>query len=410
MSDFKQIVEKASPVLGFLTATVILLGSTITAVTILLPLYIKQGNKIIYPTVIIVIGIIFSWILILFIFKIVSYLDKKEVLKYFFYKLREFVTLATAKQSIDLPPLIKYDCSMFYSYLKNRLDVIQDFACINQGEIAQFYFLAGNEHKKLKKLIKDKCRDKVKIENQCKELRDVIYVMMTGNKKVFDKCCIKINEYYSGRNKIAPRICIKIQEDEGISDFYRFGSERKNKVSEFDDNTAHKKISETGKYYLCNNIPEYVGREDYYNRRLDGEGVRKHQRIHGEINDYATWRRFWKPYESGEENNNVSPDSCYMSTLVTPMTLFDNTDLDEKFRKKFVGDEKQAYTDEEKQRFIYGFLCLDHTEKDYFNEELDYRVNYIFTDLLSVYLIAYYMYTDYSDTFIDAQKLIHTGC
>ena len=56
------------------------------------------------------------------------------------------------------------------------------------------------------------------------------------------------------------------------------------------------------------------------------------------------------------------------------------------------------------ERSIFGFLCLDHPESGYFQEEKDVNVGYIIADLLSLYLINRLNYTDNSKTFLSVKN------
>src|SRR5260370_18109716 len=68
---------------------------------------------------------------------------------------------------------------------------------------------------------------------------------------------------------------------------------------------------------------------------------------------------------------------------------------------------KLRVTDREKiDRYIFGYLCLDHREIGYFDEEHDVSFGYIFADLLSVYAFTRMVYTDVSRTFSDVQKFL----
>lgn len=83
------------------------------------------------------------------------------------------------------------------------------------------------------------------------------------------------------------------------------------------------------------------------------------------------------------------------------MTLLGNTLVPE-FKTKFKIEEIESKND----RAIYGFLCFDNHKSNYFIEDIDVSIGYIFADILSLYLIERLRYTKYSETFNIALKKI----
>lgn len=57
-------------------------------------------------------------------------------------------------------------------------------------------------------------------------------------------------------------------------------------------------------------------------------------------------------------------------------------------------------------RTIFGYLCFDHVEEEFFTE-VDIDIGYIFADMLSLYFIARATYTELSHTFSKVQTLIN---
>lgn len=87
----------------------------------------------------------------------------------------------------------------------------------------------------------------------------------------------------------------------------------------------------------------------------------------------------------------------YKSTLIVPMTLWNN-DLSEEF--------KELVNLDNVDRTIFGFLCFDHVDADYFDEENDVALGYVFADILSMYIFARLIYMESSKTFSDRRRLV----
>jgi hypothetical protein len=82
--------------------------------------------------------------------------------------------------------------------------------------------------------------------------------------------------------------------------------------------------------------------------------------------------------------------------MIIPMTLLNNTDLSEAFREHF--HIPQPPKSGEINRAIYGFLCFDHIDTDYFVEDIDVPAGYIFADMISFFFFNRLNYVTYSDT------------
>jgi len=58
----------------------------------------------------------------------------------------------------------------------------------------------------------------------------------------------------------------------------------------------------------------------------------------------------------------------------------------------------------EDARTIFGYLCFDHVEENYFNDDIDIDVGYIFADIISLYMVTRSIYTELSTTY---SKVMH---
>jgi len=65
------------------------------------------------------------------------------------------------------------------------------------------------------------------------------------------------------------------------------------------------------------------------------------------------------------------------------MTLWNN-DLSEEF--------KELVNLENVDRTIFDFLCFDHVDVNYFDEEGDVALGYVFADIVSMYIFARLIY------------------
>ncbi len=93
------------------------------------------------------------------------------------------------------------------------------------------------------------------------------------------------------------------------------------------------------------------------------------------------------------------PETCYKSTLIIPITFYNNT-LQEEFLSRFGMNNFE--------RTIFGYLCFDHIETEYFNDAMDVDFGYIVADILSLYLVTTLIYTKRSTTYEHANELINT--
>jgi hypothetical protein len=83
------------------------------------------------------------------------------------------------------------------------------------------------------------------------------------------------------------------------------------------------------------------------------------------------------------------------------MTLMNNKEFDIDFKTNFF--EKIP----EGSRAIWGFLCLDHPEVNFFRKSDDVIIGYIFADIMSLYFIANFVHTEISKTFNQAKEGCH---
>ncbi len=296
------------------------------------------------------------------------------------------------------------DCSEIVS--KN----LCDFACYHQGEFIQYTFLAGEYHKSLKMELYKKERKHSDIKARHDDLIDYL------NEKLGDivtKSFELIQRFYSGRHLKAPRICIKVNfdsEKEIITELFREQKVKYISDCSVNENKGFQYIKENGKYFLCQDIPSETKKGEYFNPRLVKEAVSNYEplnivkkcfRTKSKIYIDEAWVNCWKRIESGN-GQSVKPHyrNCYKSTLIIPLTLWNNK-LDKRFLQKF--NIKNV------NRTIFGYLCFDHVEKNYFDPVIDIDFGYIFADILSLYLLVRFIYVNQSATYNEASEFLQNN-
>jgi hypothetical protein len=186
-----------------------------------------------------------------------------------------------------------------------------------------------------------------------------------------------------------------------------------NYLSEYplDDNSGFRVVKKRGVPFICDNIPKRVATGEYENERIDAALARvywhnRRQEPDTVLEEGFQWDEAWiKCWKVPEDEHGLAKEvdrvSCYKSTVIIPMTLWNNQ-LDSAFLRKM---SIKAKANEEVSRTIFGYLCFDHVKENYFNDDIDIDVGYIFADIISLYMIARLIYTELSDTFRTARKL-----
>ncbi|MFA5073249.1 MAG: hypothetical protein WC539_05070 [Nitrospirota bacterium] len=284
---------------------------------------------------------------------------------------------------------------------KSNIAVIQqisDIVCYNQGELAQYTYLAGEKHKLMKEEFKKGKANNTKVQSH---QTDLVSYLSGELKSIIEENFGRVRKYFIGRSKQLPRVCIKVSKDDIIKDFIREDNRRYISDCKWQDNTGFADVYETGRYYLCNNIPHEVRACRYKNPRLDSHKATLYKKISA-VNwlsqkcgkEDKAWMDCWTKNSFHNVSTVPNASECYKSTLIIPMTLLGNR-VSNDFKKRF----RIADANENTGRAIYGFLCFDHHYTNFFKREIDVPIGYIFADLISLYLITHLMYTEYSKTF-----------
>ncbi len=277
---------------------------------------------------------------------------------------------------------------------------LKEAICFNQGKYIEFEYLVGEKHKALKNALSQTNPSIEEIASCHEKLVKYIYNQLSAiSKRNFEY----LLRYYSlgSRSRFPARICIKLARDNYIVDAFRQKRIYRVESHPIDRNTGFKYVFDNGTYYLRNNLPGEAIRGLYINPRLDDQRVRNYKppRFHRDIIDFK-WCDCWN-----KDPGPIPADwnlSCYKSTLIVPMTLINN-ELDNEFKDSFFN--VKPYNN----RTIWGFLCFDHPTVNYFKEDEDMSVGYIFADVLSLYFLSTHIHTSISNTFGKASSKLNKG-
>ena len=287
--------------------------------------------------------------------------------------------------------------------LKKIIESIRTGVCFNQEELAQFSYLASFLHKALKEGLAS--------NDEVPSLRTLRISLTDFLNKNTERISLHnfslLKSYYKSYKNSSfelPRICIKGHYKEKIVDLFRSDNLIPKGGDPIESNTGFNEVYNTGKYFLCNNIPDLEKNLKYINPRLDSKKATAYNKIQvdfllkfiiniGNIlfdKSDTEWAMCWNDYNSHDTRESINR-SFYKSTLIVPMTLW-NSQIQQPLADLF------KLSDSDTERMIFGYLCFDHTSVDFF-DSIDIEVGYIYADLISLYIINNLMYTSYSNTY-----------
>lgn len=294
--------------------------------------------------------------------------------------------------------------------------------CYNQGKIAEIEYLASMYHKILRVEMQ---KDEPDLELVKRNKDALVKTTVKGIRTVCYKNFEFLHEYFHGRHVVPPRISLKgnrepgqmgTSQEELIFTLARCVNSRRDpglgvKVSE---NSGFQHIAQYGSCYIEQNIPKATKDGKYWNSRLDSNTA-KHispnwlnkalniarKYFYGAYSYDQKWASCWTSV-----NNPLDPLESYKSTLIIPITFWNNTDeLNNSFLQK-LKLFRESDLDGEPARAILGYLCFDHVDTHFFNKAVDKNVGYIFADIISLYLISLQNYTSASQIYDQAVALI----
>lgn len=269
----------------------------------------------------------------------------------------------------------------------NVLRVIQKAVCFNQGKYLQYSFLTAEKHRKIKDAYRDNKFDTENILSLRNELVD--YVNCKFYENTHDNFKF-LHAYFNKRKDTNPRICIKgsfrANNKSTVVSVFRDGLVDYNSDVEIEKNSGFYEIYKSGMYFLENDIPKATATGKYFNPRINTENAKNYLGLK-KTKNIKEWKDCWV-----DASSDLS--SYYKSTLIIPMTLRNN-----KVSEEFKALVNMANVD----RTIFGFLCFDHTDNNYFDKENDVAVGYVFADIISMYIFTRLVYMEISKTFSDVE-------
>lgn len=294
----------------------------------------------------------------------------------------------------------------------NYLKVANEIVCYHQAELIQYILLAGDFHKSIQNQLAVSVHSMSDIK---KRVDNLIHHLSDKFNQALKQTYHYLDEYYGLRSKLPARICVKGADNGRIIAIDRnepvgYDNEADCEVA---DNCGFHTVVKTGKRYICNSIYKAFVNGDYRNPRLVPDAVARYtppskreskasKKNYGYVKD-KSWKRCWRPISNTTPPIYPRQRDCYKSTLIVPMTLWGHrTTLTRRFLEML--GLKQ---DNRPGRFIFGFLCFDHMDDGFFNDEADTMLGYIAADLLSLYLITRLNYTENSIVFNEAQRCLH---
>lgn len=275
---------------------------------------------------------------------------------------------------------------------KDTLTEIRNFICFNQKNTIKYEYIISEKHKEIKKYFTG---TKNIDSNKLERLYDSLIISSYENLlNIFEENKLLITNIFNSIGKESPpRINIKTIQGNEVLNIYNSSNFTNFHTSLIKKNTGFSEILHNNKYfYLENNIPDKYINFKYKNVRIEGDRILlKRNKI--------SWKECWVNLD------NNSTIEYYSSTLILPMSI--RSELNDKkdilFYNHFFKDVEQH----KDSRTIWGFLCFDDTEINYFKDEnkTDFiTIGYIIADMLSLYLMYFYNHISGSSTILDIEK------
>jgi hypothetical protein len=299
----------------------------------------------------------------------------------------------------------------------NLLETLRKLVCINQLGLAQYVFLSNKKHESLREILQSNINKELNLIEIEEKINDLESFLDTNLNSTFVKSIESILSIFEERSLIPPRLCIKVFSNSNhLSTLVRYPDLFiRNEDFAPEENTAFRKIANGEEpYYLSNNIPKDVEDElnPYENARIIKDKVveynQKKQEVRNPSEYDLDWSSCWKEvgFLNGEMTIPAPPQSCYKSTLVIPMSL-NMSEMSNELKEHLFIDNGIDCNDHKKA--IFGFLCMDHHDVNFFRVEIDVSMGYILADILSIYLFQQLICTQYSSIYYSAYKAINSN-
>lgn len=277
----------------------------------------------------------------------------------------------------------------------NIFNLTREVVCYNQGKIAEYYFM----HEKYIYGLMEKLYQFEKDPDSEIYRTELVSIYEEYNLATARELTAIVqhnlgfaSDYFQDRRKKNVRPCIKLLSHElDIVDPFRKNSKKYN----YKKNTGFQRLVEnTAKKsnFLCQNIPESVAAGSYKNIRIDVKCMSSYYEREGKSNRIVKYfkdklrnsdlhiEKDWFDCWKGYTKETPSVEDCYKSTLIIPMT-FGNNSLSQDFQD-YISQHQETENGN-----LLGFLCFDHSEINYFDEEKDINFGYKIADLVSLYVL-----------------------
>lgn len=281
---------------------------------------------------------------------------------------------------------------------------IRDIVCYNQGEIIQFQFLASEYHRELKEFMR---------ENPL-PLSDALVRELYGRWRCLDDFLNKtlakvvfqnferLDAHFRKRSEGSrPHYSLFMPCDsvgQAFIGLFRWPQDHEPSPQKLtkkivSKNTGFSQVMNSGRHYFANDLPKKVAAGQYDNERIRLDRAMELVREGGVAALAERWPEVWIDVEGEAERR---AERCYKSTYLVPITLVNN-ELSDDFRDRF--------RIKDLNKLIFGYLCFDSVEENFFDESADVNVGYAVADLLSLFIVYRYVFSDLSRAFIQASQL-----
>jgi hypothetical protein len=292
------------------------------------------------------------------------------------------------------------------------LNLISTYVCETQSSLSQHNFMVNEKHKNLRECFCQIQSDNREVLYEDKEklkmlLADIDGYFMASFSEFFEKTYKYALVYFNERSLMSPRITLKLVVEDQLGTLIKlpesFLSDKNTRINE---NTGFHKIAKGEKHFFCNNIPDAIRKIGYVNARIDQskasifsmkDSIERELSYKDKFDD--DWVKCWNSVNRlGSEISTESPPAtCYKSTIVIPISL-----ATKKLEKEFM---RKLEISESSERALFGFLCFDHININYFNESEDINFTQIVADILSLPLISQLTFTQFSHFYQTAKEL-----
>lgn len=259
--------------------------------------------------------------------------------------------------------------------------------------------------------------------------------------------------FSQGKKIDPPRICLKLlKENDATSEeevvrcyekiaYFPISHGESGRQIEHTRDTGVETVHTNKDYYVCNDVPKAFARKGYFNERLserpgkkeeqkewnEARGVMRCLRHIDFIYNFYVLRRMQKNWPAYWKNPNRREEAYYKSTLIIPLAIKHNENIDpdiiiKLFNRRFQGrihpfsSPLPLPQEEDRDALRLGMLCLDSCSRNAFlvrdgrssrtiSSSLDLQLGYFIADSLFVFIYMSLHYSQLSERYMTARKL-----